>query len=541
MDPRLHMFGSIALLGTTRRTPSLPEAEFSAGSLIRDLAEALDSSPEAAARMLLCGAGALAVCGRAGYLPARCDPLPDIPAPCPDEQHDILPEHIPVTDVFGEIFRSGRVRLQWEALSYLVRRNMVLPHSLLVSALIMGRGNPVLRPLLFRTVGARGLWLASLNADWRMFASSSGENPEEDAWDHGRPMQRQAFFLAVRTSDAARARELFEKDMASMEASERTALLGLFVHGLSPDDEDLLERLLFKDRSREVRKTAASLLSLLPGSRYVRRMGERISACMETFLSAPAPKTLSGLIRAAASLAGMTDKKEFIAPPEAYDKTWAGDLISEKSPNSQFGPRAGWLYQMAVALPLSWWTERTGRTPEALLALSEHSEWKKPLQMAWGDAQLRCSDADWARAMLKNMKKGDVWPSSSGQRLDGFALAGMLGREERENVWESMVSKDTLAELLEDIRRRQEMEYHMSKALADKALLALQRRLSSVGSRDYMLSSVIDELAMVLPSETLEKALQLVAEMPDHTLNNEISDRFSAIVRQRRTMDTYFS
>ena len=44
-------------------------------------------------------------------------------------------------------------------------------------------------------------------------------------------------------------------------------------------------------------------------------------------------------------------KKEFIVPPESYDPSWAEDLITEKSPLSRFGPRAGWLYQMASAVP----------------------------------------------------------------------------------------------------------------------------------------------------------------------------------------------
>ena len=244
MDPRLRLFGSLALLGTSRRTPSFPESEFPAGTLIRELADGADASPESAARVMLCGAGALFVCGRAGHEPASVEGAPEQPGLCPEEARAVLPENAPVADLMGEIFRAGALRLQWEALSQLERRGMVLPHSLLVPALAMGRSTPVLRPLLARTVGVRGLWLASLNPDWRMFAASSEGEPDMDAWEHGRPMQRQAFFLAVRTSEPVRARELFEKDLASMDASERNSLLGLFVHGLSGDDEDLLERLL---------------------------------------------------------------------------------------------------------------------------------------------------------------------------------------------------------------------------------------------------------------------------------------------------------
>ena len=134
-----------------------------------------------------------------------------------------------------------------------------------------------------------------------------------------------------------------------------------------------------------------------------------------------------------------------------------------------------------------------------------------------------------------------MWPTSAGDRLDSFYLAGLLNREERELFWANMLSQDTLPDLLQDIRARQELEYRMSPALADKALQALKSRLSSTERRDYMLSSVIEELAMILPEESLDKARQTVADLPADSLNRELSDRFSAVVLQRRTLHSCFS
>ena len=541
MDPRSRLFGSFALLGTARRSPSFPEAEFPSGSLIRDIADASDGSPEGHARALLRGAGVLRMCGRAGYLPAVDEALSEIPGPSPEESRDMLPEDSPVTALCGDIFRSGPFRLQWEVLSYLQNRDMVLPHSLLTQALAMGRSVPGLRPLLFQTVGARGLWLASLNPDWRMFASTSSTEPELETWEHGRPMQRQAFFLAARAIRPAWARELFEADLASMDASERNTLLGLFEHGLDGEDEELLERLLKKDHSREVRKTAASLLSCLPGSRYVQRMEARLASCLETFCSASASSLVSGLRRVAAAFGRGKGETDLVLPPENYDPSWAEDGISEKSPFSQFGPRAGWLYQMAVAVPLSWWSEHTGRTPEELLALSERSAWKKPLQTAWGDALLRSGDESWARAVLKAVKGGGAWPSSSHDSLDRFRIAGMLGKGEREIAWEVMLSADTLSELLQDIRSRQEPGYRMSAALATKAVAAMKGRLSSAGSRDYVFASVVEELAMVLPLSALENAQRMLDALPDTPQTEEVRKRFSSVARQRLSLGAYFS
>lgn len=104
------------------------------------------------------------------------------------------------------------------------------------------------------------------------------------------------------------------------------------------EDEDLLERLLRKDRGREVRRTAAALLARLPESRLVARMGERLLACM-TERAAPEAEGSSwtgGLCRAASGLFRRlkAEREEPFAPPETYDPAWAADLVSEKSPTS---------------------------------------------------------------------------------------------------------------------------------------------------------------------------------------------------------------
>ena len=119
MDPRLRLFGSFALLGTDRRRPSFPENEFPAGSLIRELADAGEMSPDACAETLLRGAGILSICGRAGWQPSSDDGITMDPPLCPEESRPMLQEGLTVTDLYGDILRSGRLRLQWEALSYL--------------------------------------------------------------------------------------------------------------------------------------------------------------------------------------------------------------------------------------------------------------------------------------------------------------------------------------------------------------------------------------------------------------------------------------
>ena len=537
MDARLRILGSQALLGTERRPPAFSPDDTPTGLVLKEIAAAFPGDDAGA---LLRGAGVLAVCARAGHVAEKKIGAP-LPPVCPAEPRDMLPESAPVVDVFGEIFREGFFRLQGEAIAYLSARNMVLPPSLLVPALAMGRETPALRPALARVLGERGLWLSDRNPAWSLFAVASEDELDQEAWDHGRPAQRKAFFLLERLRDPGAARERFERDMPSMGAAERRDLLTVFIRNLSLEDEELLERILRKDRGREVKKAAAELLSRLPGSRYVARMGERLLSCMDVASAEEGAGDAPSVLRRIVSALKGREKKEFIVPPESYDASWGDDLITEKSPFSRFGPRAGWLYQMASAVPLAWWSAHTGKTPDELLELSERSEWKNVLQIAWGDAFEREADASWAQAMLQRVKKGGVWPSSSGNRLGGFRLAGMLTGSERDRAWESMLTAENLPDLLQDIRSRQEEGYLMSPSLAKKALSLMKERLSSK-NWDYYLASVAGELAALLPLDMLAGAREFLAFPPDSdSSNRNIVGSFSAVALQREALGRYFS
>ena len=187
MNTILHQLGAQALFGTARRAPELPVGDTPAGLLLRDLTSAAGASggagadPDEAARLLLRGAGVLAVCALAGHTPAASEAGDIPPSPCPAETRPVLPEGSPAIDLCREIFSGGSVRLQWEALQYLDERGMTLAPSLLVPALGMGRRNSALRPLLARLVGERGLWLAALNPEWKFFAASSAGEPDPEA------------------------------------------------------------------------------------------------------------------------------------------------------------------------------------------------------------------------------------------------------------------------------------------------------------------------------------------------------------------------
>jgi hypothetical protein len=150
--------------------------------------------------------------------------------------------------------------------------------------------------------------------------------------------------------------------------------------GLSPDDEEFLERAL-ADRSRTVRATAAELLSALPGSALAARMAVRARSCV-------APDRTGqpgGLV---------------VEAPYECDADMQRDGVVPKPPPGR-GERSWWLAQVVEAAPLDTWPGHLGgRTPAEITALPVADDWEAELHAAWAQAAVRQRNAAWARALL---------------------------------------------------------------------------------------------------------------------------------------------
>ena len=257
------------------------------------------------------------------------------------------------------------------------------------------------------------------------FATAAGNALDPEIWDNGTLMQREAYLKSLRAQDPAKAREQFEKGAASFDARERAAFAGCLGEGLSAADEAFLETLLEKDRSREVRQAAASLLVRLPESGYVRRMGERLAACIVV------PEAKGGLIGRIAS--AFSAPLPAIEPPESFDPEWKKDLLEEKKPQyEEFGQRAWWLYQIGRCVPLAWWEAHTGLPPEALIGWAQKTDWRNVLLRIWLDAALRERHAAWASALLAHVFKEQIEISVGKGHFNASAFIGLLPPPERE-------------------------------------------------------------------------------------------------------------
>ncbi|RJF72758.1 hypothetical protein D3875_15620 [Deinococcus cavernae] len=253
-----------ALVGTSRTTPPLH-----AGTLLSEQLNAIQGDPEGVLLSRAALAGAVECAGR------RAAPLQhDVPTPAPV---DTLPEaparvarHLPIV-------MNTPVVNEW--LQLCAQAGWRIPHSALPGLLDLARFDTTLRVNLRPVLGERGVWLASLNPDWRFNATTFSE----DAWLTATEAQKEGLFRDLREKIPGAARDLLTQQFKTEKAGARKRLLSVLQDTWTDEDatlEPLLENTL-ADRSREVQELARVLLQSLPGSAYNARMTERVAGMLQ--------------------------------------------------------------------------------------------------------------------------------------------------------------------------------------------------------------------------------------------------------------------
>ncbi|MFE9860246.1 DUF5691 domain-containing protein [Streptomyces sp. NPDC005780] len=373
-----------ALLGTDRRPPGA----------------ASGTGPDTAAAALLDAAALHTVRRRAGLLPAPAAPRPD---PAPADPRPALPEAarsrlaLLLADRAAPGGSGGRrgtapdlteLIPQWLATANL--HGYRAPDAALPPLLDAARARTDLRPQALTFAGPRGLWLAGLNPDWKFAlrgASGSALLPEVtdlDAvrrlWEEGLFAERVALLSAVRAHEADAALALLATTWSTERAEDRLMFIDSLRTGLSGADEEFLEQAL-ADRSRNVRATAAELLSALPGSALAHRMAARALSCVSPGLTGTGPSVA-------------------VEAPHECDAAMQRDGVVALPPSGR-GERSWWLGQLVESSPLSVWPGRFGgRGAREIVALPVADGWGEELHAAWCRAAVRQRDAEWARALL---------------------------------------------------------------------------------------------------------------------------------------------
>ncbi|MDF3301067.1 DUF5691 domain-containing protein [Streptomyces tropicalis] len=416
-----------ALLGTDRRAPR-------GGAGGEAPAALLDAAALAAVRRR---AGLLPAPAAAGPAPAPADPRPSLPAAAARRLAMLLAER-PGTGAGG---RRGMapdlVELLPQWLAAANARGFAAPPQALPALLDAARGRSDLRPAALAFAGPRALWLARLNGDWRFALRAatdggSGLPGPEDAeavrqlWEEGLFAERVALLTAVRAHRPAAARELLAATWPAERAEDRLMFLDSLRSGLGPDDEAFLEQAL-SDRSRNVRATAAELLSALPGSALAARMADRAGVCVALDRTLPEPALV-------------------VEAPHECDAGMERDGVAAKAPAGR-GERSWWLGQLVEAAPLRSWPARLGgRTPREIVALPVADDWRAELHAAWCRAAVRQRDAEWARALLGAPAARDANGPGAVSLAERAGLLGTLDSAERADWVAGFIAAHGLSE-----------------------------------------------------------------------------------------------
>ncbi|MEV5278731.1 DUF5691 domain-containing protein [Streptomyces sp. NPDC051994] len=328
----------------------------------------------------------------------------------------------------------GELLPQWLAAAN--ERGYRAPAELLPALLDGARARTDLRPQALAFAGPRGLWLARLNPEWRFAlrgAQGSGVLPDpgdtEDVqllWDEGLFAERVALLGAVRRHDPGAGRALLAATWSTERAEDRLMFLDSLRGGLSDADEPFLERAL-SDRSRNVRATAAELLSALPGSALAARMARRAATCVSL------DRTGEGV-----SIA--------VEAPHECDAAMQRDGVAPKPPAGR-GERSWWLGQLVESAPLDTWAARLGgRAPRDIVALPVADGWADELHAAWCRAAVRQRNAEWSRALLGTPSAPPGEAAGTTSLAERAKLLSTLGEGERAQWVAEFISAHGLSE-----------------------------------------------------------------------------------------------
>lgn len=416
-----------ALLGTERRTPP-------------------GGAPGREAPVALLDAAAVeTVRRRAGLRPARAagrpepaaeDPRPALPAAAARRLALLLADR-PGTGGGRRGTAPDLMELLPQWLAAANARGFAAPPQALPALLDAARGRTDLRPAALAFAGPRAVWLARLNPDWRfaLRAAPGGgtalPDPEDAGqtrrlWEEGLFAERVALLSALRAREPAAARELLSTTWSTERAEDRLMFLDSLRTGLGPPDEPFLEQAL-SDRSRNVRATAAELLSALPGSALAARMAVRAAACVAVDHTRDAP-TIT------------------VEAPHECDSGMERDGVVAKPPAGR-GERSWWFGQLVEATPLAIWPAHLGgRTAREIVALAVADDWQGELHAAWCRAAVRQRDPEWARALLGTPSAPEAGGPGAVSLAERAKLLGTLDAAERADWVAGFIAAHGLSE-----------------------------------------------------------------------------------------------
>lgn len=361
-------------VGTQRDMGSLDGASEYTSGIINELSRC-SMPPE---KRLLAQCAVAAAFEAAGYLPGK-RPLQEKNS----AGEEIRPLCSPAAArIFETALQQNHIAVVAEWIAAARTKGIRPPHQHLPAMLKLGSKHRGYRSLIAEMAGPRGRWLGKMNRSWQWLFSEQdgGAGGDVTIWEEGRLAERCDFLRHVRKKDACKALEILREGMVGEKASTRAKLISVLKENISQADELFLEQQL-KDRSVEVRRTIADLLSLIPSSGLSRRMMDRMDSCI-SFEKGAMKTTLR------------------IEPPEVGDDSMKRDGIIDK-PAGDLGARATMLMRIVASTPLTWWQGAIEASPEEIFKIIKGSKWTKALLRGLIHAAVNQRNSQWIVALLQ--------------------------------------------------------------------------------------------------------------------------------------------
>ncbi len=404
-DARLNMLTQTALLGTNR-----PEATHDGKPRVlgTDRVDQLlaNLGHNDAAHDLLATAGVLAIHGQ--LRTQQTEPVIDVDRTVPPESN--RPEcPADVAEQFEQFRKRGEITLQRKMLEAIKENGWRLPPEAVPDLLRLGTKNNVMRPVVIDVLDSYGHWFAAKNSAWHYALLPVMDwNQLNEIWSDSTQQVRLSVLGWLRKTEPAKGMALLKTRWADETDANRHALLVGLKRGLSHEDEPFIEKEL-DARQMLVRKKSMELLSMIDVSRFSQRMQKYADLVFEWHLDRKPYLTVKMPIRMSAEmirdgLQNQTEKRRV-------------DFVTRR------------LIHIVNCIPLDYWTDKTGRSPEEFIQLVLNTSWPRTLLGALTTAVVRQQRSDWALAILDgagiNTKTGAALKSLDADSIHGVAAKAL--------------------------------------------------------------------------------------------------------------------
>ncbi|MFK7921291.1 MAG: DUF5691 domain-containing protein [Bacteroidia bacterium] len=287
----------------------------------------------------------------------------------PKDEQKALPSK--ATTALVSLIRQSNEDGIYELLRLAQSHNLRVSASLLPLFLDWALRSSISSDLVLSLVGERGKWLAAQHPDWKAFLPLP-----DQVWEEGNPNEQSVWLTALRKTDPKRARELLTERLPQTTAKVQAQLLASLQVNLSDEDEELLDD-AYHHKRKEVRQSAALLLSRLPNSAFITHLKSFVDELWKH-----------------------KNKFDLHLSDEHLPVLKAFELAKLPQAQLQLGEKNRMLAPALSVIPLAYWEDRFDLSPARILSQIDSNQNGDWIRASWLIASVHQNRSDWALALL---------------------------------------------------------------------------------------------------------------------------------------------